>query len=180
MPYKDPVKAAECKAKWAAVNRESVRIANAKYRASPAGRAYSSSDERKRQRLNWYYANREHANKKGSEWHKRTWGERYKKDKAKWAARGKRYAQANPAKVAARTRKYQTQRALALPGWFEETKVQELYVHAQLLTELTGKPYHVDHIVPLQSKLVCGLHCLDNLQVIPGADNQSKGNRWSI
>lgn len=66
----------------------------------------------------------------------------------------------------------------ASPGWANKFFMQEAYDLARLRTKVTGYAWHVDHVVPLKSKLVCGLHCEQNLAVIPGAVNCSKRNLY--
>lgn len=46
-----------------------------------------------------------------------------------------------------------------------------------LRTRLTGIEWHVDHIVPLNHKSICGLHNAFNLQVVPGSWNVKKQHR---
>lgn len=44
----------------------------------------------------------------------------------------------------------------------------------------TGFEWHVDHILPLKGKTICGLHIWSNLQVIPKVLNLKKGNKEMI
>lgn len=64
----------------------------------------------------------------------------------------------------------------AIPGWANKFFIKEIYHLAKLRTKATGFKWHVDHIVPLQSRLVCGLHVEHNLQVIPAVENHMKKN----
>ena len=65
----------------------------------------------------------------------------------------------------------------ARPAWHDKTKVRELHAEAVRLESTTGNSWHVDHIVPLKSDLVCGLHWHGNMQLLPASENQSKSNR---
>lgn len=59
----------------------------------------------------------------------------------------------------------------ATPKWYENEEINELY-------KQSSKEVHIDHILPLVNKLVCGLHCFDNLQAIPAKENLSKSNKF--
>jgi hypothetical protein len=69
----------------------------------------------------------------------------------------------------------------ATPSWLSEEdkeKIAGYYFTAQQKTKNLNEVFHVDHIVPLQGKNVCGLHVPWNLQIIPAAANLSKSNQW--
>ena len=67
---------------------------------------------------------------------------------------------------------YRSRRMTAIPAWYEQEKVELVYKMS------VDMGMEVDHVVPLQSDLVCGLHCWHNLQLLISSVNSSKGNRY--
>lgn len=89
----------------------------------------------------------------------------------------KRYYSANKSGYYARVMKRNAQKLKACPKWANHFFIEEAYDLALRRSAATGIKWDVDHIVPLQSPLVCGLHSHDNIRVIPAKINRSKGNR---
>ena len=58
----------------------------------------------------------------------------------------------------------------ATPPWSDPGRIEEF---------VAGCPpgFHVDHIIPLRGKSVCGLHLVENLQYLPAQENLSKSNK---
>lgn len=89
------------------------------------------------------------------------------------------WRQENKGKVNLYSMRRKAAKIKAIPCWRNDFFIEEAYDLAQLRTKATGFEWHVDHIIPLQGKTVCGLHVENNLQVIPASQNQSKSNaRW--
>jgi len=103
--------------------------------------------------------------------------EQYWKNPSVYRALAKKYRINNPAKANANSAAYQAGKLQAIPKWANEFFTEEAYDLAQRRTKCTGFAWHVDHIVPLRSNRVCGLHVENNLRVIPARENISKGNR---
>lgn len=69
----------------------------------------------------------------------------------------------------------------ATPPWLtkeDKQNISDLYTICQLFKIYTGQEYHVDHIVPLVNKNVCGLHIPCNLRVVSAFENYSKNNKF--
>lgn len=105
----------------------------------------------------WAERNRERSNAHKQRWNKVNAGRKRALDKKRLAAQKQR-----------------------TPVWLDVVDHAEMeftYIWCNAL-RACGLDYHVDHIIPLQGKIVSGLHVPSNLQVIPAKLNLSKNNRW--
>lgn len=71
-------------------------------------------------------------------------------------------------------------RKISIPLWVNKKEILTIYKKAQRMTEETGIKYHVDHIIPLKGKNVCGLHVPLNLQIITAKENHKKHNKFEV
>lgn len=77
-----------------------------------------------------------------------------------------------------RERRFILQR-VATPTWANREAMLAIYRERDARVAATGIPHDVDHIVPLVSRVVCGLHCEFNLRVITATENRKKSNRFT-
>lgn len=63
------------------------------------------------------------------------------------------------------------------PSWADRDAIRAIYAECQRISEATGILHHVDHIIPLKGKNVCGLHVETNLQILTASENSRKNNK---
>jgi hypothetical protein len=150
MPYKDPQDPRKLQGvyAWGAANSEKVKAAKQKY-------AEENKEAVVARIKAWRDSNPE-----------------------KMAAARKAWADKNKHKILAKTRKRQAAKLQRTPAWLSKDDIwmmQEAYELAAKRSKLFGFQWDVDHIFPLQGKVVSGLHVPLNLQVIPAIENYRKG-----
>ncbi len=175
---------------------------NKEKRKAQAAAWYKANKEKRKAKIReWQLANKDKFKALTRAWqinHPERWKElrsRYRqKHKDRLNNESAAYREKNPAKVKAikaayrknnpwvdakETAQKRARILLATPAWANKFFMEEAYDLAARRSALNtgGHKWHVDHIVPLKSRLVCGLHTHSNLQVIPMTQNLSKGNR---
>jgi 5-methylcytosine-specific restriction endonuclease McrA len=113
----------------------------------------------------------------------------YKARSAKWMGanpqrvreNAREWRRRNPDAVAARLAFVRAALAARSPKWLTKAHkkaIRAVYTEANRITRATGIPHQVDHIVPLKSPFVSGLHVPWNLQVLTARENRLKSNSF--
>jgi hypothetical protein len=140
--------------KYRDLNQEAIKIQNKKWR------------EDNKEKIKIYRElNREHKARYNRDYHFR--------NREVLLERKREYSKKHINEESARSAKRRAVKLQAMPKWADREKIKQIYA-----TRPEG--YHVDHIIPLQHPLVCGLHCEFNLQHLPAAENISKHNKFDL
>lgn len=83
------------------------------------------------------------------------------------------HSSTNATTQSARQSKYRSKKLQRTPCWADLESIAKFYKDCP-------NGMVVDHIIPLQGKLVSGLHILDNLQYLTHSENSKKSNRFVI
>lgn len=101
----------------------------------------------------------------------------YKNNKNKCLKSNREYIEKNRERIRSLRAFRRATKKQATPPWAEKAKILTLYKKVKWLEDLTGLKYHVDHVIPLESEIVCGLHVWHNLQILEAPLNIKKKNK---
>ena len=100
------------------------------------------------------------------------------------AIKASTYASNNPDKINARNAKRRASKLQRTVLWANNQIIKSIYKDCEeinLAAKAAGcsESFVIDHIIPLQGKLVSGLHVETNLQILTNSENCSKGNKFT-
>jgi hypothetical protein len=181
MAYKDKEQAKRYAHEYYEANREKTlsrisawRLAN-KERIAKQKKEYNLKNKEKiaQHKKEYYLKNKEKIDSRNIEYNKKN-REILTKKRIEWAAK-------TPGRNAAYIRKYQASKKNRTPAWLTEQDmvvIRCFYSVAKMYNRVSNEKWHVDHVVPLNGKIVSGLHVPGNLCVVPAKENHLKNNKY--
>jgi hypothetical protein len=107
--------------------------------------------------------------------------ESYKRHREKRIQNAKDYIVQNRHKSRAIRRQRKERLKKGTPHWLSEFDlflIEEIYSLCSLRSDMLNIRFHVDHIIPLRGKTVCGLHTPNNLRIVSAEENLKKSNAF--
>jgi hypothetical protein len=167
-------------AAYRAANREKLRLYAQKYRQDNPEKSRESLRQSHLKNKDNYNKQRRAKRAANPEINARQCAESYKKHREARLASMKEYAKKNASWFYSRNAIKRTNLQQIIPKWDVELTqlvVDEADDLKQKRKEVTGFAWHLDHVIPIKGKTVCGLHVYNNFAVIPEIVNRRKKNK---
>lgn len=181
---------------WLDANKEKVSLYSKKYREENRElqkiRVKKCYEQKKDLYLDnakkWREANKDRVITNNKIWYQKN-SERQKTNIKNWELKNKDYAMscrkkwrdANRGLCREKTARYRSKKNLATPVWISDDQIlaiKSIYKKAVELEKLDGVKRGVDHIHPINSKYICGMHLPNNLQILTASQNSIKYNKF--
>jgi flagellar biosynthesis GTPase FlhF len=150
--------------------------------------ALKNPDKATKNKLKWAKENKDRVLQQGREYHARNRVKRLASQKTarannpeKYKLAAKKWRSENIGRIIANNALRHANKLQRTPKWLtkeDKAKIKALYIEARQRTVARGESWHVDHIIPLQGKLVSGLHVPNNLQILHWKDNLEKHHKF--
>lgn len=196
MPYKGtPEEIAEKKRKYYLANKEKLNQKNREWRKENIERDRELKKlyaQKNKEKIAEYQAKWREENKETILEYRKDY---YSENKEEIASKVANWRSKNPAKVREILKKYKNTEKGKLSknaarnerrnrtkqaslGRYSAKEIRELYKTCAQLNKNSSTKFEVDHIVPIMHPNVCGLHVIQNLQIIPSDVNRKKTNKF--
>ena len=170
-----PCRAAQV-SEWAKNNREKCAEKLRRWRAKNKQRSRDCNRA-------YYKANRQKRIRSVIEWQKRNPESKLVCNsvyRARNQEKLKEWRRRNRGAVAEMSRERESTKSMATPKWLSKEHklcMKSFYELSNRVGLCIGVKHNVDHVMPLKSSILCGLHVPWNLQVLPARINAKKKNK---
>lgn len=149
-------------------NKDRIKESNAKYYKQ-------NKDKVRAQALEWHNNNKERSKARQAEY--------YKANSDSLKLQAAEYRRSHPEARKAMHAQQRVAKLQRTPAWADQKAVNQVYydceeINLAAATAGCSEFFVVDHIIPLQGKLVSGLHISSNLQIITANANAEKSNKF--
>ena len=146
-------------------------------RSKPDGLATECKPCKREQDKAVYFKNKKTIKQKAKEWYYKNKESFTEQQKQNFRLADQRYRKRHPDRLASKNMRRLANKINATPAWADKVAIDYVYFAAKVIERVYGTKWHVDHIIPLNGKTVCGLHVHNNLQLLAPLDNIKKSNK---
>lgn len=168
--------------RWQQQNQDHKREYDRQYQKANAQKISAYNRQRYESRREWFLERFKEYRRSNGEFVRQLNKEYRRENRERCNAAVREWRLRNSDRFSEIRRRRQLGKLKRTPSWLTEAdraKIRALFRTAQQMTDHFGEKHVLDHAIPLQGKLVSGLHVPENLRVITHRENAEKYNNFN-